>query len=620
MNDYSQVISASHYARVLPDGRIESWPDIVHRYLDYISEKYADLLAPYRAEIARQLVAMNVMPSMRALMTAGEAARRDNVCMYNCSFLPIQGLDDIVETMALLMSGTGVGFSCEEQFTRQLPVVAARSGTVLHHVVQDSKAGWVDAFRFLLENKWLAGHDTDFNYTHIRPAGTPLKTMGGLASGPEPLRTLFNRVAALLESYAPGELVRSVDVHHMVCWIGDVVVVGGVRRSALISLSDLNNEHIRDVKSGKWWDSAPWLRVANNSAVYNGKPDALTFATEWAALQESKSGERGIFNRGGMINKLKNRRSIHTFGTNPCGEICLRPYQFCNLTEVVIRATDSLKTLCHKIEIAVLLGMIQARYTHFPLLRRQWVDNCEDERLLGVSLSGICDHPVLSNPDKAAEWLRKMHTYVWKVHFEFCARFLWKSSTAITCVKPSGTVSQLADCASGIHPRYSKFYMRAIRISKRDPIALFLRQNGVPCEDDLFDATSYVFSFPIKAPAACVTRNDMSALQQLRLWLVYSRHWCDHNVSVTVQIRDNEWDEVGAFVYEHFDEIVGVSFLPYDSGTYKQAPYIEIDEATYLTVVSKVKPLPWNTFAPAVHYLRNSQFVCTGNSCESFSI
>ncbi len=287
---------------------------------------------------------------------------------------------------------------------------------------------------------------------------------------------------------------------------------------------------------------------------------------------------------------------------------------------MVIRSTDSLKTLCHKIEIAVLLGMIQARYTHFPLLRKQWVENCEDERLLGVSLTGICDHPVLSDADRAADWLRKMYNYAWRAHLEFCGRFLWRPSTAITCVKPSGTVSQLVDCASGIHPRYARYYMRAIRISKRDPIAVFLRQHGVPCEDDLMDATSCVFSFPVKAPASCVTRNNLSAIQQLKLWLVYSRIWCDHNVSMTCQIRDDEWEEVGAFVYKHFDEVVGIAFLPYDSGTYKQAPYIEITETEYEAAASRITPLPWQNFKPAIHFLRNSQFVCTGDSCTAFAL
>jgi len=621
---YQNFIAKSRYARWLPEeNRREEFNETVERFMDNI---VLPVVGGTEAEngLEEAILSLEVMPSMRAMMTAGKAADRDNTCIYNCSYLPVDDPKSFDEAMFILLCGTGVGFSVERQYINKLPEVPDNlydSDTTI--VVKDSKEGWAKAYRQLLSLLW-AGEVPKWDVSKIRPAGAKLKTFGGRASGPAPLEDLFRFTIDKFRN-AAGRKLSSIECHDIMCKIGEIVVVGGVRRSAMISLSNLSDDRMRHAKSGQWWETQGQRALANNSVAYSEKPDVETFMREWTALIESKSGERGIFNRvASMKQAAKNGRRdpAYEFGTNPCSEILLRPYQFCNLTEVVVRDTDTLEDLERKVRLATILGTIQSTYTKFPYLRKIWQKNTEEERLLGVSLTGIMDNPLMTSTnkglDKTLEHLRSITVYT---NADWADRLGIPQSVAITCVKPSGTVSQLVDSASGIHTRHSNYYIRTVRGDNKDPLTQFMIDQGVPSEPCVMkpDNTT-VFSFPVKAPDNAVTRHDMGAVEQLETWLTYQRHWCEHKPSVTVSVKDDEWLDVGAFVYKHFDEMSGVSFLPYDGGTYQQAPYQECDKERYEEVLSQMpKSIDWSELAEyeAEDNTAGMQtMACSGDSCE----
>lgn len=577
MNQYQEYIHKSRYAKYLPDqGRREDWDETVARYVNYVFEKTPKLDTSLKQDIYNAIHGMHIMPSMRAVMTAGKAADRDNTCIYNCSYLPVDDVKSFDEAMFILLCGTGVGFSVESKYTNKLPDVPERLFNSEHVInVHDSKEGWAKAYRLLIAHLY-AGEIPTWDVSKVRAAGTPLKTFGGRASGPEPLVDLFQFTIKTFKG-AQGRKLNTLECHDLMCKIGEVVVVGGVRRSAMISLSDLNDERIRHAKSGNWWETHPHRALANNSAVYETKPTVGTFLEEWTSLYNSHSGERGIFNREAakkMVAKYGKRNPDFEFGTNPCSEIILRPYQFCNLTEVMVRPDDTLESLKQKVRMAAILGTIQATFTHFPYLRKVWQRNTEEERLLGVSLTGIYDHEVMGSYKSAPLWLDQLRETAEAANAEFADLLGIPRSTAITAVKPSGTVSQLTDTASGIHPRHAPYYIRRVRGDNKDPLTQFLVAQGVPAEACVMKPNSTtVFSFPQRAPEGLVTRDDVTAIKHLELWLTYQRHWCEHKPSVTISVTEDEWPSVGAFVWQYFDEMSGVSFLPHDGGTYRQAPY-----------------------------------------------
>ena len=621
--DYQSFIATSRYARWLPEeNRRENWAETVSRYIGHVvvsvtrDEQVID-------ELEDAILGLEVMPSMRAMMTSGPALERDNTCAYNCSYLPVDDPKAFDEAMFILLCGTGVGFSVERQYVNRLPEVPERlfaSEDVI--VVADSKEGWAKAYRKLLALLW-AGEVPRWDVSKVRPAGTKLKTFGGRASGPAPLVELFNFTIGKFKA-AQGRKLSSIECHDIMCKIGEVVVVGGVRRSAMISLSNLSDDRMRHAKSGQWWENNAQRALANNSTSYTEKPDMETFLREWTSLVESKSGERGIFNRQASQKQAAGngrRDPSWEFGTNPCSEIILRPYQFCNLTEVVVRATDAIEDLERKVKLATILGTIQSTYTHFPYLRKKWKDNTEEERLLGVSLTGIMDNPLMTSKnaglDKTLEHLRSVAV---ATNAEWADRLGIPRSAAITCVKPSGTVSQLVDSASGIHARHSDYYIRTVRGDNKDPLTQFMRDMGVPAEPCVMKPeTTTVFSFPVKSPEGAVTRNDMTAIEQLETWLTYQRHWCEHKPSVTVTVRDDEWMEVGAFVYKYFDEMSGVSFLPHSDHTYQQAPYQDATKEEYEDLIAKMpKKIDWSRLSEyeKEDQTKSSQtFACVG-SCE----
>ena len=580
--DYQTFIATSRYARWLEDeGRRETWAETVSRYMDNIVKPMAGD-DTYIKSIEQAILGLEVMPSMRSMMTAGPAADRDNTCMYNCSYLAVDDPKSFDEAMFILLCGTGVGFSVERQYINRLPEVPAElfdSDTVV--MVRDSKEGWAKAFRQVLALLW-AGEIPKWNVDKVRPAGARLKTFGGRASGPAPLVDLFNFAVTTFKA-AQGRKLSSIECHDLMCKVGEVVVVGGVRRSAMISLSNLSDDRMRHAKSGKWWENDPQRSLANNSVAYTEKPDAVSFMREWTALVESGSGERGIFNRQASVkqaNKNGRRDPDYAFGTNPCSEIILRSNQFCNLSEVVVRATDTIEDLERKVRIATILGTIQATYTKFPYLRKVWENNTAEERLLGVSLTGIMDNQLLTRNNKGlAKTLEHLKQVAVDTNKEWADRLGIPQSAAISCVKPSGTVSQLVDSSSGIHARHSPYYIRTVRGDNKDPLTQFMKDQGIPNEPEAFkpDQTT-VFSFPVKSPSGAVCTSDLTALDQLEMWLTYQRHWCEHKPSVTINVKKDEWFEVGAFVYKNFDEMSGVSFLPYNEHTYQQAPYQEVDK------------------------------------------
>jgi len=574
-------------------------------------------------DIEESILDLQVMPSMRSMMTAGPAADRDNTCMYNCSYLPIDDPKAFDEAMFILLCGTGVGFSVERQFISKLPEVPELFDSDTTVVVKDSKEGWAKSLRQVMALLW-AGEIPQWDVSRVRPAGARLKTFGGRASGPAPLVDLFNFVVRIFKD-AQGRRLSSIECHDIMCKIGEVVVVGGVRRSAMISLSNLSDDRMRHAKSGQWWENEPQRALANNSVSYTEKPDAVSFMREWMSLVESGSGERGIFNREAskkQAAKFGRRDPEWDFGTNPCSEIILRPNQFCNLTEVVVRATDSLEELARKVRLATILGTIQSTYTKFPYLRKMWQRNSEEERLLGVSLTGIMDNPLMTTKNKGLDkTLEHLRGIAVSTNAEWADRLGIPVATAISCVKPSGTVSQLVDSASGIHPRHSPYYIRTVRGDNKDPLTQFMKDQGIPNEPDVMkpDATT-VFSFPVKSPNKAIVTSDLSAISQLETWLMYQRHWCEHKPSITCNVRKDEWFEVGAFVYKHFDEMSGVSFLPYNEHTYQQAPYQEVGKQDYNMLLSVMPDeIDWaglSEYEKDDNTVAMQTMACSGDVCE----
>ena len=625
MDAYQQYIHKSRYARYLPkENRRENWDETVDRYIGFMKSK-ANTKIPDTTwkELREAILNHEIMPSMRAMMTAGPALERDNTAGYNCSYLPIDAIASFDEAMYILMCGSGVGFSVERQYVNKLPEVPddiQEDDTT--HVVKDSKEGWCRALRFLVSCLY-AGHIPTFDYTKVRPAGAPLKTFGGRASGPGPLEDLFKFVTGIFTN-AAGRKLTSLECHDIMCKIGEVVVVGGVRRSAMISLSNLSDDRMRNAKAGDWWNMHGQRALSNNSAVYTEKPDVGAFMDEWLALYNSKSGERGIFSREASqaVAARNGRRDAEwEFGTNPCSEIILRPYQFCNLTEVVARSSDTMESLARKVRLAAILGTLQSTLTKFPYLRKIWKTNTEEERLLGVSFTGIYDCKLLNDykDTKLPERLETLRDLAVSTNKEFAKKLGVPQSVAVTCTKPSGTVSQLVDSASGIHPRHDPYYIRRVRSDNKDPLTQFLIDAGVPNEPDVTKPwATTVFSFAKQAPKGAVVRSDLSALDHLQLWLVYQRHWCEHKPSVTVSVKEHEWPRVGAWVWDHFDEVSGISFLPWDGGTYRQAPYETVSEARYRDVDKTVpKSIDWSAFVEDQDNVEGVQaLACVAQTCE----
>ena len=626
--DYQNFIATSRYARWLDEeGRRETWSETVTRYVDYMAEKVG-LDSDTAEEIWDAVHSLDVMPSMRALMTAGKALDRDNTAGYNCSYLPVDDPKSFDEAMYILLCGTGVGFSVERQYIDKLPEIPddlTDGQTTI--IVKDSKEGWARAFRMLVALLY-AGEIPTYDTSLVRPAGARLKTFGGRASGPGPLIELFKFTINMFKG-AIGRKLTSYECHSIMCKIGEIVVVGGVRRSAMISLSNLSDIRMRHAKTGQWWETAPHMALSNNSVVYTDKPDSETFLREWTSLVESKSGERGIFNRvSAQRQAAKNGRrdASYDFGTNPCSEIILRPHQFCNLTEVVVKENDKDEDIERKIRIATILGTAQSTLTNFPYLRKVWTKNTEEERLLGVSLTGIMDNIHtncnLVNMDKR---LPKFKQVAIDTNKEFAKKFGIEESTAITCVKPSGTVSQLCDSASGIHARHSKYYIRTVRGDNKDPLTKFMIDQDVPSEPCVMKPdTTTVFSFPMKSPRGSTLRNDMSALEQLRVWMIYQEHWCEHKPSITVTVKDDEWFDVGAFVFRNFDKMSGVSFLPHSDHVYQQAPYQECTEDEYNDMLSKMNTrINWSQlkdYEKGDTTSGSQTMACSGDSCEIVDI
>lgn len=615
-------IHKSRYARWLEsEQRREEWPETVDRYVSFFTNRFPDLYPAERVKSAIQ--SLRAMPSMRALMTAGPALAKDEMAGFNCSYIAVDNVRAFDEILYVLMCGTGVGFSVERQSINELPVIAEEfheSTTLI--TVKDSKIGWASAFRELISLLY-AGQIPAWDVSKVRPAGAKLKTFGGRASGPEPLVDLFNFSVKLFKR-AKGRRLTSVECHDLVCKIADIVVVGGVRRSALISLSNLSDDRMRTAKSGKWWEGFAHRALANNSAAYTERPDMEIFLKEWQSLIESKSGERGIFNRVAAKKKAAEfgrRNPDFDFGTNPCGEIILRSAGLCNLTEVVIRAGDTLEDLKAKVEVATIMGTFQSTLSNFRYVRSVWKKNQEEERLLGVSMTGIMDHEVLSKASATAvEWLKALREHAVAVNAEWAAKLGINPAAAITTVKPSGTVSQLVDSASGIHPRYARHYIRTVRADKKDPLAQFMRSEGFPVEDCVLKGTTTdVFSFPVEGPAHGVYRNDMTAVEQLNHYLMFKQHWCEHNPSITVYVRDDEWLAVGDWVYRNFDDVGGVSFLPHSDHSYQQAPYQECSEAEYTAMVNKLPSFDWaglQNFEKEDTTANQQTLACTAGACE----
>jgi ribonucleoside-diphosphate reductase alpha chain len=627
---YQEFIHKSRYARWIEDeGRRENFDETVDRYiafmLDHMKDKFNYVLPDVDVEDLREAILnLEIMPSMRSMMTAGPALARDNICGYNCSYIPVDSPRAFDECMYILMCGTGVGFSVERENVEKLPVVSdnfSESDTVIN--VADSKPGWAKAYRELIALLY-AGQVPQYNMDDIRPAGARLKIMGGRASGPQPLIDLFNFTIETFKK-AKGRRLYPIECHDLMCKVGEVVVVGGVRRSALISLSNLNDDQMAHAKSGKWYDYEPQRALANNSVAYKNKPEMGTFMREWLALYDSKSGERGIFNREAadkQVGRNGRREQGYMWGTNPCSEIILRPYQFCNLSEVVVREHDTLKTLERKVRLATILGTIQSTLTDFRYLRKVWKDNTEEERLLGVSLTGIMDHSVLSKNVDSKIWLEKMRDTAIETNRQYAQTLGIPQSSAITCVKPSGTVSQLVDAASGIHARHNNYYIRTVRADNKDPLTQFMMDSGVPAERDVTkpDSTT-VFSFPMRSPDGAVTRTDTTAIEQLELWKTYAIHWCEHKPSITVTVKENEWMEVGAWVYENFDVASGVSFLPFSDHTYQQEPYQDIEPDEYLEWKDRMTyvNLDWSRltdFEREDNTTGSRELACTAGVCE----
>jgi len=626
---YQEFIHLSRYSRWLDsEKRRETWEETVDRYFRFFDEHFADkgvkLNKAVREELRDAVLNLEVMPSMRSLMTAGEALKRDNTAGYNCSYVAVNKVRAFDEILYVLMCGTGVGFSVERQYVEKLPTIAeefTNSDTLI--VVKDSKEGWAKAFRELV-SLLIGGQIPRWDLSHIRPAGARLKTFGGRASGPQPLEDLFRFTVSTFKK-AAGRKLTSIECHDIICKVAEIVVVGGVRRSALISLSNLTDERMRDAKVGQWWLENPQRALANNSVAYKEKPEIGTFMEEWISLYKSKSGERGVFNREAAqktVEKLGDRRDpSYEFGTNPCSEIILRDKEFCNLSEVIVRADDTPESLKRKVRLAAILGTWQASLTHFPYLSSDWRKNCEEEALLGVSLTGILDNAIMrAQGPNLNVLLETLKGDAVATNKEWAKKIGINPAAAITCVKPSGTVSQLTDAASGIHARHNEYYIRTVRADRKDPMCQFMIDKGIPAEPCVMRPDhTMVFSFPQKAVGS-VTRNDMTAIEHLELWLTYQRHWCEHKPSITVTVREDEWMEVGAWVYKNFDEVSGISFLPHSDHTYQQAPYQDCTAEEYAAAVAKLpQSIDWNelTQYEKTDTTKGTQtFACSGDKCE----
>jgi ribonucleoside-diphosphate reductase alpha chain len=621
---YQEVIHLSRYSRFLPkEKRRESWEETVGRLIKYLETKVGDVEVPFE-EIRSAVLNLEVMPSMRLLMAAGEACERDNIAAYNCSYLAVNNKRAFSEALYILMNGTGVGFSCERQEINKLPAVPEELRDVEDTiVVGDSKLGWAKSFKKLLSSLW-EGDIPNLDYDKVRPAGARLKTFGGRASGPEPLRRLFTFTINTFKN-AKGRKLNSLEVHDLMCMIGEIVVVGGVRRSALISLSNLTDRRMREAKMGAWYNDSPHRGLANNSVAYTEKPDAETFLEEWLSLVKSKSGERGIFNRVAAQKQAAKfgRDPTLNYGVNPCAEIILRDKGFCNLSEVVVRAEDTFDSLKRKVELATILGTIQSTLTNFQFLSDEWKKNTDEERLLGVSLTGIMDNKFMSGDTQykleLPNRLQALRDHARKTNEHWANLLGIPVSAAITCNKPSGTVSQLVDSSSGIHTRHNPYYIRRIRMDKKDPIYTFLKDKGCSVEDEVFRPESTaVFAFPMKAPEGAVCRTDRTAIEQLELWLIYKTYWAEHTVSVTISVKDEEWPEVGAWVWKHFDEVSGISFLPFSDHTYQQAPYTDCTKEEYEELLSSTpQNIDWSGFIEEEDNTEGSQtLACVAGSCE----
>jgi len=627
---FQEMIHTSRYARWDEKlGRRETWEETVDRYINFMCDVQlpGKIPAVTRQELRDAILNLEVMPSMRCMMTAGAALGKDNAAAFNCSAVSIDSVEAFDEMLYLLMVGSGVGFSVERQFIVKLPVIPSelrKSKTVIR--VEDSRIGWANALRELMMMLY-AGRIPEWDLSELRPAGAKLKTFGGRSSGPAPLESLFRFVVATFKN-SSGKKLTSIDCHDICCKIAEVVVSGGQRRSATISMSNPSDDRMRYAKSGQWYDTAPWRAMANNSAVYTEKPDMTVWFKEWLALYESKSGERGIVNREAIrrhLMKLGRRNPDHDFIVNPCGEIALRPFQQCNLSEVLVRESDTEETLKRKLRLATIMGTMQASLTNFRYLRDIWKQNAEEEALLGVSLSGIMDNRLMAGKCGKTvlhPMLNRLRDYVIEVNKEWAPIIGVNPSTATTCVKPSGTVSSLAATAAGIHPRFSEYYIRTVRGSLTDPVTKLLMSEGVPYEPDVTrPEVQVVFSFPVKSPEGCVTVDDVNAIDQLELWKSYREHWCEHQPSITVYVKDSEWMEVGAWVYRHFDIVGGLSFLPKSDHCYQQAPYQEINQREYDAALAKMpKHINWMRMVEFEKddsaVTSSKEYACTGGACE----
>ena len=608
--EYQSFIHLSRYARWNYDlKRRESWEETVDRYLNFFKEHLGDkhnfnLDNGLEADLREAITNLDVMPSMRCLMTAGEALKKENIAGYNCSYVKVDSPRSFDEILYVLMNGTGVGFSVEEEYVNQLPELPEEfyeTDTTI--IVADSKLGWAKAYKELLSLLWQ-GQIPKWDLSNVRPAGSPLKTFGGRASGPEPLEDLFVFTISTFQN-ASGRKLKAVESHDIVCKIAEIVVVGGVRRSALISLSNLNDESMRHAKSGKWWETNPQRALANNSVNYKEKPDVGTFMREWLSLYDSKSGERGIYNSQAAKHQVERlnseektrREPKEDFGTNPCSEIILRSREFCNLSEVVVRGGDDSKSLEEKVRTATILGTFQSTLTSFKYLSREWKKNCEEERLLGVSLTGIMDNSLTNGKKgKLEDLLETLKNVAIKTNKEFSEKLGIEQSAAITCVKPSGTVSQLVDSASGIHARHNPYYIRTVRADNKDPLCKFMKDAEFPNEPDVLRPKhTTVFSFPMKGPKNAICRTDITAIDQLKIWSTYQKHWCEHKPSITISVKEQEWPEMGNWVWNNFDDISGISFLPFSEHTYRQAPYQDCTEEEYTTALKAMpKNVDWS--------------------------
>jgi ribonucleoside-triphosphate reductase (thioredoxin) len=627
--DFQNYIHLSRYSRWLPEkNRRENWGETVDRYFNFfeqhLKENHNHDITSYKKEIQDAVLSLEVMPSMRCLMTAGEALKREPASGFNCSYVAVDNTKAFDEILYVLMNGVGAGFSVETRYIENLPIVAEtfhESDTII--VVADSKLGWAKALRELIGLLYL-GQIPQWDVSKVRPAGTPLKTFGGRASGPGPLVELFKFCVTVFKK-AAGRKLTSLECHDIVTKIAEIVVVGGVRRSALISLSDLSDDRLRHAKSGQWWVDNVQRALANNSAVYNDTPDMGIFMDEWKALYDSKSGERGIFNRQSAkknLEKYGRRNTDFPLGVNPCGEILLRSSEFCNLSEAVIRSTDSEEDISRKIRIASILGTWQSTLTNYKYLSKKWKDNCEEERLLGVSLTGIMDSTLTNGKQEGLDKrLQKWRDLAVSTNKEWAEKIGINQSVAVTCIKPSGTVSTLVDSSSGIHARHNPYYIRTVRADKKDPLAKMMVDMGFPVEDDVTKPDhNYVFSFPIKAPENAVFRKDMTACEQLELWLIYKKNYTEHNPSVTISVKEDEWMEVGAWVYRNFDEMTGVSFLPYSEHIYAQAPFQDCSKEEYESLLTKMpKNVDWSKlsdYEKTDHTEGIKEYACTAGGCD----